>query len=310
MTPDSIDTLAGSGRSPAGGPAGPPPGGAWAAVRRRHWRLLPRAASGRWLTVTGFAILAVLVVCSIVPSLIAPDDPLKMELLQRLKPPSGDHLFGTDEFGRDIFSRVVYGARISLGIAVLVVAVSMLFGCALGAIAGYAGGWADELVMRVTDVFFAFPPILLPMIVVVVLSPGLVNTVIALAVVWWPAYARLMRGQVLAGKQLGYVEAARLLGATPFRILRKHIVPNVAAPLVVMATMDLGFVILSAAGLGFLGLGAQAPTPEWGAMTSAGLPYLLTAWWYPLFPGLAIAVSVLAFNLLGDELQAKLDPRL
>ncbi len=282
----------------------------WETARRRRRRLLPRSTSGRWLTICAFVIVGILILLSLFPFFFAPDDPLHMELLQRLEPPSWDHPFGTDEFGRDVLSRVIYGTRISLATAALVVIVSTVFGCAVGALAGYAGGWIDEMVMRVTDVFFAFPPILLPMIVVVVLSPGLVNTVIALAVVWWPAYARLMRGQVLAGKELGYVEAARLLGASPFRILRRHIIPNVSAPLVVMATMDLGFVILSAAGLGFLGLGAQAPIPEWGAMTSAGLPFLLTAWWYALFPGLAIAVSVLAFNLLGDELQGKLDPRL
>lgn len=281
---------------------------AWSSMQR--WRLLPRAASGRWLLLLALVIIGILVLLSLFPFFFAPDDPLEMSLLQRLQPPSRDHPFGTDEFGRDMLSRVIYGTRISLATAALVVSVSTIFGCALGALAGYAGGWIDEFVMRVTDVFFAFPPILLPMIVVVVLSPGLVNTVIALAVVWWPAYARLMRGQVLAGKELGYVEAARLLGATPFRILRRHIVPNVSAPLVVMATMDLGFVILSSAGLGFLGLGAQAPIPEWGAMTSAGLPFLLSAWWYAIFPGLAIAVSVLAFNLLGDELQGRLDPRL
>lgn len=310
MTPDLIPT-----------PVRPEPAGpdessggvddtSWWDARRWRWRLLPRVGRGHWLTLSALVIVGILLVCSLVPFLVAPSDPLEMNLLQRLQGPSSSHLFGTDEFGRDIFSRVVYGARISLATAFLVVVVSTVFGCALGALAGYAGGWVDELLMRVTDVFFAFPPILLPMIVVVVLSPGLVNTVIALAVVWWPAYARLMRGQVLGGKQLGYVDAARLLGATRLRILQRHIIPNVAAPLLVMATMDLGFVILSAAGLGFLGLGAQAPTPEWGAMTSAGLPFLLTAWWYSLFPGLAIAVSVLAFNLLGDELQTKLDPRL
>ena len=310
MTPDTVRSAAQVHQKGAPEPHVDLAAAAWSSTRRRRSRLLPYAVGGRLLTVSALAIIGALIVLSAFPFFIAPDDPLKMELVQRLHSPTWSHPFGTDEFGRDMLSRVIYGARISLATAVLVVGVSTIVGCALGALAGYAGGWLDELIMRVTDVFFAFPPILLPMIVVVVLSPGLVNTVIALAVVWWPAYARLMRGQVLAGKRLGYVEAAHLLGASPARILRKHIIPNVSAPLVVMVTMDIGFVILSAAGLGFLGLGAQAPTPEWGAMTSAGFPFLLTAWWYALFPGLAIAVTVLAFNLLGDEFQTRLDPHL
>lgn len=264
----------------------------------------------RPLSAIGLTILFVLGTLSLFPSLIAPEDPVKISLGDRLVPPSGDHLFGTDDFGRDIFSRVVHGTQISLLIAVVVVTSALLVGGALGAAAGYRGGWLDELVMRITDVFMAFPSILLPMVVVVVLKPSLVNTTIALAVVWWPAYARLMRGQTLAVKQLPYVESAVVLGAPPLRVLRRYIIPNAFPPLLVLATMDLGFVVLTAAGLGFLGLGAQPPTPEWGAMISSGLAFFLEAWWYPVFPGIAIAITVLAFNLLGDDLRDWFDPKL
>lgn len=267
------------------------------------------ALARRPLSMLTLTTILVLVVLAVMPGVIAPDDPLAINLEDRLLPPSGAHLFGTDDFGRDIFSRVVYGARISLAVGLFVVGSAWLFGGALGALAGYRGGWVDELLMRFTDIFFAFPSILLPMVVVVVLGPSVVNTAIALAAVWWPAYARLMRGQVLAVKQLGYVEAAVVVGAGPVRVLRRYVLPNAMAPVTVMATMDIGFVVLTAAGLGFLGLGAQAPTPEWGAMTSEGLDFFLTAWWYSVFPGLAIALTVMAFNVLGDELQDQLDPR-
>jgi peptide/nickel transport system permease protein len=263
----------------------------------------------RPLFAAAFAVIAVLVLLAIAPSLFAPHDPLAQSLTDRLKGPTWSHPFGTDEFGRDVLSRVIYGTRISLLMGVIVVVLGTLLGGVLGAIAGYRGGRIDELLMRFTDVFFAFPPMLLPMMVVVVLQPSLVNTAIALVITWWPAYARLVRGQVLSVKQLGYVESARVLGVSPWRLLRRHILPNSISPVIVMATMDVGFAILTAAGLGFLGLGAQPPTAEWGAMTSAGLGTMLTAWWAPLFPGLAIAIVVLVFNLLGDELQTAIDPR-
>lgn len=263
----------------------------------------------RPLLAASLAVIAALVVVAIAPSLFAPHDPLAQSLTDRLQAPSWSHPFGTDEFGRDVLSRVIYGTRISLLMGLIVVVLGTLLGGLVGAIAGYRGGRIDELLMRFTDVFFAFPPMLLPMMVVVVLKPSLVNTAIALVITWWPAYARLVRGQVLSVKQLGYVESARVLGVGPWRLLRRHILPNSISPVLVMATMDVGFAILTAAGLGFLGLGAQPPTAEWGAMTSAGLGTMLNAWWAPLFPGLAIALVVLAFNLLGDELQSALDPR-
>lgn len=257
----------------------------------------------------GLSILVVLLVCAIVPALVAPYDPYKQDLVSRFLPPSASHLFGTDDFGRDIFSRVVFGTRISLLTALGVVAASLALGGIVGTVAGYRGRWTDEVLMRITDVFMAFPSILLPMIVVVVLGPSLVNTAIALAVRGWAPYARLIRGQVLSVKEAAYVDAARVLGAGNWRIVRRYVWPNSFAPFIVLAAIDMGFVILTAAGLGFLGLGAQPPTPEWGAMVAAGLQSFLLAWWYPVFSGLAIAVAVLAFSLIGDALQDWLDPK-
>lgn len=260
-------------------------------------------------TIIGLAILLALLVCGIAPGLIAPYDPFQQDLTQRFLGPSAQHLFGTDDFGRDIFSRVVFGTRISLLTAFAVVSASLVLGGVVGTIAGYRGGWIDELLMRVCDMFMAFPSILLPLIVVVVLGPSLVNTAIALAVRGWAPFARLMRGQVLSVKQNAYVDAARALGAGHWRIVRRYIWPNSVAPFIALAAIDMGFVILTAAGLGFLGLGAQPPTPEWGVMVAAGLQSFLISEWYAFFVGLTIAVAVLAFSLLGDELQDWLDPR-
>lgn len=255
------------------------------------------------LMMIGLIFVALLLVASLVPQWIAPDNPLSMNLSQRLQGPSMAHLLGTDEFGRDMFSRVIYGARISLAIAAVVVASASLVGVVVGMTSALAGGWVDEVFMRFTDVFLAFPNILLAMVVVVTLTPGLTATAIALGAVWWAPYARLVRGQVLAIKEYPFVESGRAIGAGRLRLIRKYIWPSAAPPFVVMATMDMGFVMLAAAGLGFLGLGAQRPKPEWGTMVSDGLAYILQGWWYPVFPGLAIGLAVLAFNLVGDGLQ-------
>lgn len=251
----------------------------------------------------GLVLIALLLSATAAPQLIAPDNPLAMNLADRLHGPSMAHILGTDEFGRDMFSRVIFGARISLAIAAVVVFSSSVIGLIVGMASALAGGWVDEVVMRFTDVFLAFPNILLAMVVVVTLKPGLTATAIALGAVWWAPYARLVRGQVLAIKEYPYVESGRAIGAGPMRLIRRYIWPSAAPPFVVMATMDMGFVMLAAAGLGFLGLGAQRPTPEWGTMVSDGLAYFLQAWWYPVFPGIAIGLAVLAFNLLGDGLQ-------
>ncbi|MGQ0569671.1 MAG: nickel transporter permease [Armatimonadota bacterium] len=268
-----------------------------------------RRALGRPLTIAGLALILILVVLAIIPQAISTGDPIRIALGARLQRPSTAHFFGTDDFGRDIFTRVVYGARVSLLSAIVVIVTSVLVGVIVGTLAGYRGGWSDELLMRVTDMFMAFPPILLAMAVVVVLKPTLANTTLALVIVWWPAYARLVRSQVLTIKERSYVEAAVGLGAPAMRVIRRHVLPNATAPIIVQATMDMGYVVLAGAGLGFLGLGVQPPTPEWGKMISDGRRYFLEAWWYPVFPGLAIAMTVLGFNLIGDDLRDWLDPR-
>lgn len=263
-----------------------------------------RSGSKRRLSVRiGIPLLLVVLVMTLAPSLLAPADPIAQNLGERLRAPSLGHPFGTDDFGRDILSRVIYGTRISLVIAVVVVVASAIIGTAVGTLAGWRGGWLDEILMRGTDVFMAFPNILLPMIVVVALGTNLVNTTLALTLVWWAPYARVIRGQVLSTKENPYIDSARVLGADQWRIIRRYIWPNALPPFLALATMDLGFVILTAAGLGFLGLGAQQPTPEWGLMISDGLPNMLDAWWCTVFPGAGIAITVLAFNLLGDALQ-------
>ncbi|TCO47401.1 ABC transporter permease [Actinocrispum wychmicini] len=272
-------------------------------------RRLRRRPRPKWATWFALVVLALALVTALLPDVIAPYDPNAIDLGAALRPPSGDHWLGTDNNGRDIASRIVHGARISLPIGLSVVLFSTVVGGLLGLIAGFRGGWVDEVIMRITDVFLSVPYILLPMVVVVALQPSLVNTTIALAVVWWPAYARLMRGQVASVRQSPYVASAVVLGAPTRRILLRHVLPNAAGPVIVLATMDVGFVILASAGLGFLGLGARPPTPEWGVMTSDGLGFLLDAWWYSLFPGLAIALVVLAFTVLGDTVQDLMSPQ-
>lgn len=262
------------------------------------------------LTIGGLILIAIFVVCALAAPIIAPYDPIKQFLSQRLKAPSPDHWMGTDALGRDLFSRMLYGAQISLTIGVGVVVPVGIFGTILGLIAGYTRGWVDEILMRITDVFLAFPPLILAMAIAGALGPSLTNAMIAIAIVSWPVYVRLVRGQVLALRQREYVEAARSIGATTPRILLRHLLPNTLAPLLVQATFDLGGTILIAAGLSFIGFGAQIPTPEWGVMISDGRKYVSTQPWLPFFPGLAILFTVAAFNLIGDGLRDALDPRL
>lgn len=227
----------------------------------------------------------------------------------RLQPPSREHLFGTDELGRDIFSRVIYGTRISLNTAVLAVGLALLIGIPLGAIAGTLGGWIDEVIMRITDIFLSFPPLLLAIAVVAVLGPSLQNAMLAIAISWWPWYTRLVRGQAISLKERKFIHAASAIGTSKTRIIFSHIVPNTVSPVIVQASLDMGGVILTIASLSFLGLGAQAPTPEWGLMISTSRNYFLNAAWYSLFPGLAIFITVLGFNLLGDGFREILDPK-
>jgi peptide/nickel transport system permease protein len=271
--------------------------------RRPAWRRSP-------LTVAGLVLVALLAFIAATAPLIAPADPLEQELSERLKPPSSEHWLGTDQLGRDVLSRMIYGARISLLIGIVVVALAAGVGVFVGLLAGFSGGWLDESLMRLTDVFFAFPALILAMAISGALGPSLTNAMIAIAIVSWPVYARLVRAQVLSLRELEYVEASRSLGASSGRIMWKHILPNTLSPLLVQASFDMGAAILAAAGLSFIGFGTQPPTPEWGIMVSDGRNYIATHPWLSLYPGLAILLTVAAFNLIGDGLRDALDPRL
>ena len=227
----------------------------------------------------------------------------------KLQPPNSIHWFGTDEVGNDIFTRVILGTRVTLQIALIVTGVAMLIGVPLGMIAGLAGGVTQEVIMRITDIFLSIPGLVLAIAIVGALGPGIVNAMLALSLVWWPGYVRLIQAKTLSLKNESYVEAARALGASQLRIVFIHILPNCTSPIVVKASMDMGMAILGAASLGFLGLGAQPPYPEWGAMVSIARTYLPDWWWYSVFPGMAISLTVLGFNLLGDGLRDILDPK-
>jgi peptide/nickel transport system permease protein len=281
------------------------------ALRRRVFRRR-RAGAHRpaWrqpLALTGAAIALAWILAAIFAPLVAPYDPLAQQF-PPFEAPSRAHLFGTDELGRDVFSRVIFGARISLPLALLLVTLATLIGGLLGAIAGYFRGLVDGTIMRATDLVFAFPAIILAMVVTAVLGRGLHNAVLAIVVVAWPAYARVVRGLVLSIGDSEYVQSSRLLGASARRALVVDVLPNIAGPVLVLATLDLGTAILLLSGLSFLGLGAQPPDPEWGSMVATGTQYF-QYWWMGTFPGLAIFSAVLAFNFLGDSLRDAFDPQ-
>lgn len=257
----------------------------------------------------GLVLISLWVLAALLAPLVAPYSPVEQRLSERLSPPSARHLFGTDELGRDVFSRVLYGARISLPIGFGVVALTALLGTALGAVAGFVGGLVDELIMRFCDAVLAFPSLILAMAITAALGPGLNNAMLAIVLVLWPEYARLMRGQVLYLRELEYVTAARAIGAPEMRILWRHILPNAFSVILVKASLDVGNAILLAAALSFVGLGAVPPTPEWGAMVAAARQKFFE-WWIGTFPGLAILTVVVGFNFLGDGLRDMLDPRL
>lgn len=227
---------------------------------------------------------------------------------ERFQSPSLSHWFGTDEVGRDILSRVIVGTRISLMSALIVIGLAALVGILLGVFAGFRGGYTDIVVMRITDMFLGFPALLLAIAVAGALGPGLFKGMVASALVWWPGYARLARGQVLAIKDLPFIEAARAIGVPNHQILVKHILANTTSPFIIKFTMDIGYAIIFISGLGFLGLGAQPPIPEWGTMIADGRTYIMNQWWYAAFPGIAISIAVISFNFLGDALQYALDP--
>lgn len=278
----------------------------------RTLRLYARTFRRNTSAMFGLAIVVVfLVVAAIGPWIVPfPEDATgAVHLDIKLQPPDGTHWFGTDEVGNDVFTRVVLGTRVTLQIACIVTGVAMLIGVPLGMIAGLVGGWVQEVIMRVTDVFLSVPGLVLAIAIVGALGPGIVNAMLALSLVWWPGYVRLVQAKTLALKNEIYVQAAYSIGASKLRIVFIHILPNCTSPIIVKASMDMGMAILGAASLGFLGLGAQPPFPEWGAMISIARTYLPDWWWYSFFPGLAISLTVLGFNLLGDGLRDILDPK-
>jgi len=230
-------------------------------------------------------------------------------MAKRMLAPNDTFLFGTDDVGRDVFSRTVIATQTSLVIGVAVLAIAIAIGVPLGAISGYLGGWVDEVIMRITDVFMTVPALLLAMAMAAALGAGMVNAMIAIALVWWPGYTRLVRGQVLSLREQDFIEAGRALGAGRWHIISRHIIPNVLSSVIIKASLDMGFAILVAAGLGYIGVGVQAPTPEWGVMISEGRGYLRDAWWISVFPGLGMFITVLGFNLLGDGLRDTFDPK-
>jgi peptide/nickel transport system permease protein len=268
-------------------------------------------AGGRRNTalIVGVAVVGIWAVVAAFVPWLAPHSPTDLDVMNRLEPPSGAHLFGTDEAGRDNFSRVLYGARVTIPAAFTVIVLASLFGAAVGAVAGYLGGRVDEVLMRVVDVVLAFPPIVLAMAITASLGAGLRNAMLAILLVSWPEVSRLMRGQVLVIKENDYVIAARALGAPGTRVVMSHILPNAFPPIVVKSTLDIGNAIVLTAALSFIGLGAIPPAPEWGAMIAAGQSKF-EYWWAATFPGLAILSVVLGFNFLGDGLQDWLNPRL
>jgi len=260
--------------------------------------------------VLGLSIIAILVFMAIFAPYITPYSPTRNNMPEQLQGPSMEHLLGTDDFGRDIMTRIIYGSRITLQVGVISVGIGLVAGVMIGAIAGYVGGLVDNVLMRLMDILLAFPSILLAISIVAILGPGIQNAMIAVGIVAVPTYARLVRGSVLTVKELEYVEAAAALGNSEMNILFRHVVPNVLAPIIVQATLGIGNAILEAAALGFLGLGAQRPFPEWGLMLSDGRNYIFTAPYLSTYPGIAIMIAVLGFNLLGDGLRDALDPRL
>jgi len=276
-------------------------------VHRRRARFRVR---GNELAILGAVVVVALVLLAIFGPRLAPYDPYKLSFTEKLKQPSQDHWFGTDEAGRDIFSRVLHGTRISLRVAAIVVTIAAGIGVTLGTVAGFYGGWVDDIVMRVADVFMAFPGLVLAMAVSAAVGASIEAAIVAVSFVWWPVYTRLTRGQVLAIREEVYVQAARSIGASDGRIMMRHVLPNIFSVLLVRMTMDIGYAILYTSSLGFIGLGAQEPMPEWGRMVATGRRWILDHSYYSTFPGVAIFITVLAFTWLGDALRDWLDPRM
>jgi len=289
----------------------------WLQWRQENASLIDeiRRASYRFrqskLSIVGLTAIVILAVVAITGHLWVPypEDADAVHPTLRFREPSAEHLFGTDELGRDVFSRVVLGTRVSFqaGIIILVVAISI--GVPLGAIAGYFGGRVNEIIMRVTDIMLTVPGIFLALSITAALGPGILNAMLALSITWWPGYCRLVQAQVLSAREEDYVQAARSMGASRKRIIFKHILPNILSSIIIKASLDIGFAILNLAALGFIGVGAKPPLPEWGAMIATGRRFLPQYWWYSTFPGLAMFLTVFGFNMLGDGLRDVFDPR-
>ena len=278
-------------------------------ARRRRFTISGIVRPSERSLVAGLALLAVIIAVAVLAPVVATHDPLQHNSSEALESMSAGHLFGTDQFGRDVFSRTVYAARMNLIIAFVIVGIAFVAGTALGLIAGWFGGWADTVIMRLIDVALAFPFLVLVISIVGMRGPGLLSLFVAVSLVAWVFYARLVRGEVLTAKRQGYVLASRASGFSDFRIIVRHIFPQIVTPLIVVATLQLaGFIVVEAA-LSFLGMGIQPPTPTWGNMLAEGREYMLNAWWYATFPGLAIMITVLGFNTVGDWLRDILDPR-
>ncbi|GAB3352390.1 ABC transporter permease [Modestobacter lapidis] len=279
-----------------------------------------RPARPRWRETLGLlarnptALIAALVVLGMIvvallDEQLAPEGPNEIDVGARLQPPSPDHPFGTDDLGRDVFSRVILGAAVSLRVGLIAVSISLVVGTLIGLLAGFYGKWVDDVLMRLMDMLFAFPAVLLAISIVAILGPGLTNTTIAIGIVYIPIFARVTRSSVLGVREEVYVRAARSVGSSDVRLLARHVLPNAAPPIIVQTSVSLAFAVLSEAALSFLGLGTQPPDPSWGLMLSEGRGYIELAWWIAVFPGLAIFLLVLSFNLLGDGLRDVLDPR-
>jgi peptide/nickel transport system permease protein len=273
--------------------------------RYRMWRDF----AANPLAMSGLVLAVLLFAAALLAPVIATYDPAAQDLANRLAKPSALHWFGTDELGRDVYSRVLFGGRITLGMVVAVVVIVAPFGLAVGCMAGYFGGWADRVLMRVTDVFLAFPRLILALAFVAAIRPGITSTVAAIALTAWPPYARLARAETLTIRNADFIAAVRLTGASPFRIILRHVAPLCLGSLIVRVTLDMSSIILTAAALGFLGMGVQPPSSEWGAMIATARRFILEQWWVPMIPGVAIFLASLAFNLLGDGLRDVLDPK-
>jgi peptide/nickel transport system permease protein len=279
-------------------------------VLRRGPGLLRKLLRQNATSITGEVLALLLLLIAAFGPMLAPHDPLATDVLSRLTPPAPGHPFGTDQLGRDVYSRVLFGARATLLTVVFVLAVVLTLGIPLGAIAGFVERWPDEVIMRVGDLILAFPPLVLAMALVVAMGPSLTTAMLAVAIVRWPRYARLVRAQVLTIKHRPYVEAEQSLGGSWARTIVRHILPNCLDPVLVRATVDAGYIILTTASLSFIGLGAQPPSPEWGAMVSDARAYMINNWWVGVFPGVAIMLAVTGLTLVGDEIRDRFDPTL